>query len=334
MKKILIIGGTQFVGRAITEKLVRDGRFELHLFNRGKTNPDIFPQVKKFKGDRYTDDIYQIEEEHWDVIIDVTAYHPDALLRTLSAVKDRVKQYILISTMSVYDLEDYEGVVKESHPLLACKQEDRKANDVTTYGARKAACERALRTMADLNFLILRPMLVVGPYDPSDRLYYWLYRAKKYDEILLPEQGQHHMGGWTDVYDFAELVVRSIGRTDLENAYHVPTLARVTIDQVLKEACAQLGRTPRRIAASTEFLQAEGVRPWADLPLWVGGDYFDFDNELLVRDFAIRFSSLEKTIQGCIEYYEKLGWPEPHYGISRAKEEELIKALTGDYTSY
>ena len=103
MKKILIFGGTQFIGRRLVELLLENGEYDLTLFNRGKSMPDLFPNVKKILGNRRNEDINQLKDGEWDVVIDVSNYHPYPLQRAVDILKDKVKRYIYISTVSVYD---------------------------------------------------------------------------------------------------------------------------------------------------------------------------------------------------------------------------------------
>src|SRR4051812_7392017 len=109
MKKVLILGGTNFVGRNIVEQLSQNKSLNLCLFNRNKTNTDLFPKVRKITGDRETTDLEKIAGENWDVIVDVSAYYPNSLERLLKIIAGKTKKYIFISTVSVYDFEKFNG---------------------------------------------------------------------------------------------------------------------------------------------------------------------------------------------------------------------------------
>lgn len=188
MKKILILGGTQFVGRNLIEQLIKIDSYDITIFNRQQTQGKLFPQINKIKGDRDTDDIKQITKEKWDFIIDVSCYYPHWIENTIKYANS-VSKYIFISTISVYDIHinDY-SIKDENSQILSCNHKQRTDHSLQSYGNRKAECERILKK-SGLNYLILRPALIYGKYDHTDRLYYWLYQTKTKKKVLLPENG-------------------------------------------------------------------------------------------------------------------------------------------------
>ena len=191
--KILILGGTEFVGRQLVEDLSKDSSIELYLFNRGKTNADLFPKVQRIIGDRETKDIEQLRQHQWDYIIDFSSYFPQSLSNTLEVINQDVKKYIYISTISVYDFPQYDGQskIEETFPRNAYTEEQLLAPDSKKYyGEKKAACEDILNNTKWLNAIILRPSVIYGRYDPTDRLYYWLRKIKKEKYLLVPDHGK------------------------------------------------------------------------------------------------------------------------------------------------
>jgi len=133
--KILILGGTEFVGRQLVEDLSKDSSIELYLFNRGKTNADLFPKVQRIIGDRETKDIEQLRQHQWDYIIDFSSYFPQSLSNTLEVINQDVKKYIYISTISVYDFPQYDGQskIEETFPRNAYTEEQLLAPDSKKY---------------------------------------------------------------------------------------------------------------------------------------------------------------------------------------------------------
>ena len=118
MKKVLILGGTQFIGRNLVERLLEMDNFDITLFNRQETQVDLFPEVKKIKGDRETNDINQIAKESWNFVIDLSCYYPNWLKNTLTCLSDNLEKYILISTCSVYDNKSNQSPLKNEQTKI------------------------------------------------------------------------------------------------------------------------------------------------------------------------------------------------------------------------
>jgi 2'-hydroxyisoflavone reductase len=329
MKKTLILGGTGFVGRILTENLIKEGNPPV-LFNRGKRNAGIFPELRKFTGDRLTEDINQIAGESWDLVIDFSCMMPDNLEYIINILKGKASRYIFISTGSVYPMDnpaEWLKPKKEDALTLPCTPEERKDPDImATYGQKKAECERVLLAADWLDSIIFRPALIFGRYDPTDRFYYWLYKVHSQDKILMPDQGKDRC---TNTYseDFAELIRKSIDAENHNKVYNASTHDEVSLKHYIDTASELLGRHPELINASPEFLEENKVNPWGDLPLWLGGSNLILDNSKAIRDFGVKFHSFTNSVKGCIDYYSSLGWPEPKYGISKEKEKELLKKL-------
>lgn len=329
MRKILILGGTGFVGRILTENLIKEG-IEPVLFNRGKRNAGIFPGLRKITGDRNSDDIKQIANENWDVVIDFSCMLPDNLEEIVNMLKGKAGRYIFISTGSVYPMDNPElwlSPVKEDMQTLPCSPEQRKNPDImATYGEKKAECERILLAEQWLDSIIFRPALIYGRYDPTDRLYYWLYKIQTQNKILLPDEGRDKC---TNTYseDFAKLLRAAIDIGNHDKVYNASTHDMVSLKQYNDIASELLGKSPEFINGSEEFLTENKISPWSDLPLWLGGTNLLMDYSKAEKDFGIKFHTFPDSVKGSIEYYSSLGWPEPQYGISKEKEKELIDKL-------
>ena len=119
-KRILILGGTNFIGRNIVESLLETNKYEIILFNRGITNPELFPDLKKIKGDRYSNDINFLKNNSWDFVIDVSCFYPENLEELLEILGNKVLKYIYISTCSVYELEDGKYLLDEESKTKEC----------------------------------------------------------------------------------------------------------------------------------------------------------------------------------------------------------------------
>src|SRR6476661_8405787 len=174
--KILILGGTKFLGRHLVDAALAAGH-EVTLFNRGKTNPTLFPNIETILGDR-EHDLEKLSNRQWDTAIDVAGYVPRVVRLSAQALEKNVKRYIFISSISVYQDFNKAGM-DESYPVG--KLEDESVEEITgeTYGPLKALCEKAVQeTFGGDGSLIGRPGLIVGPYDPTDRFTYWPMRVK------------------------------------------------------------------------------------------------------------------------------------------------------------
>ena len=204
-KRVLVLGGTRFVGRHIVEAVVEAGH-PVTLFNRGQTDPAIFTELEFIKGDR-DGGLAGLAGGSWDVVIDVNGYLPGIVRQSTDLLKHAVEQYIFISTLSVYR-PPYPTGGDESAALE--KVQDETSEDIQTYyGALKALCEKAVRDDLPDQHLILRLGLMAGPYDPTDRATYWIWRANQPGRIALPA-GPSTTYQFLDARDLAQFVLLTI----------------------------------------------------------------------------------------------------------------------------
>ncbi len=326
MEKILIVGGTNFIGRNLVERLIKLNQYEITVFNRGKTNPELFPQINKIRGDRKTNDIKLICGQKWDYIIDCSCYYPDSIDKLLDSISGKVKRYILISTVSVYDNESDKSVLRnEEAKILGCTEEESKDTSDTTYGERKAECERRLKK-GNQPYYILRPSLVYGRYDHTDRFYYWLYQVKKQNEILVPNGGVQTFAV-TYVEDLINCIIESINKEGESDIYNVTTFTKLSICDILNNVSQMLDRNPSRQFADSTFLKSEGISEWYNLPLWLDCDYFTYGNAKMLANFDLQLTDFNTSLVRTIEYYDQLDWPVPKYGISEQRKLELVNKL-------
>lgn len=185
---ILVLGGTSFVGRAIVEDLVSRGHTPT-LFSRGKTNADLFPELARLRGDRESGDYASLAEGTWDAVVDVSGYIPRHVAEASAAVGDRGGRYLFISTGSVYDVAAAGDVVTEQTPRLAPFRDSEGVNG-ETYGPLKVACEDDVLSLHGDQSTIVRPGIVAGPYDPTERFTYWVRRAAKGGRVAVPRPEQ------------------------------------------------------------------------------------------------------------------------------------------------
>ncbi|WP_341202184.1 NAD-dependent epimerase/dehydratase family protein [Planomicrobium okeanokoites] len=253
--KILIIGGTSFVGRHIVEEAVEKGH-DVTLFNRGKSNPDIFPELSRITGDRRLD-AHKLENEKWDAVIDTSAYTPSDLIPVLDHVS--TDHYTFISTISVYD-DFSEGPVAEGATMHKGMEGDTVTGE--TYGPLKVACEETVKDYFPHNALIIRPGIVAGAHDPTDRFTYWALKLNESGEVLVPG-GRSRKVQWIDAKDLGAFTVLNVeNRT---NGTFNLTANPVTMEELVKTLASDEA-VP--VWADDRILLDAGVEPF-EFPLWI-----------------------------------------------------------------
>ena len=328
MKKILVLGGTSFLGRVLVEELLKTGHL-ITLFNRGKSNRMLFPEARKLFGDRLTDDIRMLGREQWDVVIDLSCFHPVHLEKQLHIMKGNIGRYIFVSSISALAMDEHEMnmVVDETTPLLACTEDEKQSADVmATYGQKKAECERIVLENDWMDSITFRPSLIYGRYDPTDRLYYWLRKVKMQDTILVPENGERLLA-MTYVEDLARAMCASITVERHLPAYNTGTHTAVTLHTILENAGSNFGVSPTYLNASAEYLMANNVGEWVEMPLWINGGDMVISTANFFRDFSWEHVRFDESIRRTIAYYNATEWRACNYGMSDEREQELLAKL-------
>src|ERR1700735_899431 len=199
--RILIIGGTAFVGRHIAQAAIDSGH-DVTLFHRGRTGPDLFSQATHLTGDR-NDDLSALRDGQWAATVDVSAYLPRQVRSLAQALDGRGGHQLFISTASVYRTPVAPGF-DESAPLVELDDPDTEQITAQTYGGLKVLCERAAAELHGPGTTIIRPTYVIGPYDHSYRFTWWVERIARGGEVLAPGDPQdpiqvidaRDMGAW------------------------------------------------------------------------------------------------------------------------------------------
>ncbi len=319
----MVIGGPNFIGRVLLEQLQRLGRYEVTMFNRGLTNPELFPQVRRIKGDRNTPDVEQLASEQWDYVVDVACFLPGNFPNMLKSINKAVKNYVFISTVSVY--EEQEGsTYNETAPTLAyspAMDVDQPINSAELYGPRKAECERILQR-SGLNHTILRPAIIYGDYDRTDRTAYWLHQARKKDVLFIPETGQNRVSH-TYVRDLVKSILQLLSPQHGNETYNSIT-THFSIAELVDLSKDAMQRNPTILQAPKSFLDAEGLTYWSDLPLWLPNNAV-WDNHKYQARFGEQFTHVPQSIAETVAYYESIGWPEPAH---RKVKDERYDGLT------
>jgi 2'-hydroxyisoflavone reductase len=263
--KLLILGGTIFLGRHIVEAALARNH-EITLFNRGQHNADLFPQVEKLRGDR-TSDLSALAGRDWDAVVDTCGYVPRHVRTSVQFLADRVEHYTFISSISVYP-DFSQPSIDESAPIGVLA--DPTVEEVTgeTYGPLKALCEQVAEAAMPGRVFNMRPGLIVGPYDPSDRFTYWPQRVARGGEIVAPGNPQRQVQ-FVDGRDLATWTIQMVEehKTGIYNA--TGPAQPLTMQNFLETCQAAIQSDATFTWVSEEFLLAQQVGPFVEMPLWV-----------------------------------------------------------------
>ncbi len=326
MKKLLILGGTQFIGRNLMERLSKSNEYNITIFNRGKTQSHLFPNIKRITGDRNTDDIFKIGNQEWDSVIDVSCYFPHSLENMLEAIGENIKRLVFVSTCSVYEMpEQSTTLLDEKNKILNCSVEERSDTTNASYGNRKAECERILQ-QSKIDYIALRPALVYGTYDHTDRFYYWIYQALKHDKLLIPDNGERQLS-LTYVHDLVNMIIEALTLKKHSNIYNAISYPQTSIGKILTTIETLENIKPAKVNATPTFLHENNISQWMDMPLWIDNDTMTFSNKKLLNDFKIDIQDFSQSVSSTIAYYKKLNLPTPKYGINEEKRQMLLEKL-------
>jgi 2'-hydroxyisoflavone reductase len=217
--RVLILGGTQFIGRHIVETLLRAGH-GVSTLTRGKSLDELAIEVERLRGDRDegASGLEAIKGRSWDVCVDVSGYTPRQVRPSAEMLCARVKRYVFVSAVSVYG-DPQDRPVRETHPRLPPASEDVTEVNGETYGRLKVACEDIVQQVYADRCTLLRPQIVVGPHDPSGRYSYWVQRAMQGGEMLAPGDGSDHLQV-VDVRDLARFA-KTVIENDLGGAFNL-----------------------------------------------------------------------------------------------------------------
>jgi 2'-hydroxyisoflavone reductase len=329
-KTLLILGGTKFLGPEIVEAAKTAG-YKVTLFNRGKTNPQMFPDLEKLHGDR-NGDLKALEGRKWDAVVDTSGYIPRHVRDSAMLLKDSVKRYVFISSISVFSDTSKPGM-DENSPVGKIADETVEQVTGESYGPLKALCEQAAEKAMPGRAIHIRPGLIVGPNDPTDRFTYWPVRVARGGEVLAPGTPADPIQ-IIDVRDLAEWTVRMIdaGAAGVYNA--TGPKETLTIGELLAVSKKESGSDATFAWADTAFLAEKKVEAWSDMPAWVppAGDSAGFARIDCRRAIAkgLTFRPLPDTVRATLAWWKK----EPaerqaklRAGISTEREAEVLAAL-------
>jgi len=323
---ILILGGTVFLGRALVEAALEMDHV-VTLFNRGKSNPDLFPEVEKLIGDRNAD-LSTLEGRRWDVAIDTCGYVPRVVKQSTELLANAVDHYTFISSVSVYANLSQPGI-DENAPVGVLK--DKATEEITgeTYGPLKALCEQEVLKGLPDRALVIRPGLIVGPHDTSDRFTYWVLRVSQGGDVLVPKPIDLNVE-FIDARDLAKwtLHMAEARQTGIYNA--VGPGQSHSMEQFL-DICKMVSESDASFSwVDGEFLLNNKVEPWSDMPMWIPMEHPEFSGIFAVSgDRALKAGLVHRPSTDTIR--DTLTWSktrpkgyEMKAGISREREKQLL----------
>jgi 2'-hydroxyisoflavone reductase len=338
--RLLILGGTGFIGPHQVRYALSRGH-QVTIFNRSHHQKEAWPgPVEELLGDR-NGDLRALEGRDWHVCIDNPTTLPAWVRDAARVLKGHVGQYIFISTISAYAAND--EAADETAPLATYHGADAMAETIESlradpklYGPLKAASEReALAQYGEAATTIIRPGLIVGPGDGTDRFTYWPVRLARGGEILAPGDGGDPVQ-FIDVRDLDEWVIRvAEQRLTGAGAFNASgPLPPITMRQMLSGIAEGIQADPKLVWAPASFLKANTVSPWRDMPVWIPGEAetFGFHRRDLTRAVAagLTHRPLPITAADTFAWFRTLPaerQAKPRAGIAPEREVELVEKL-------
>lgn len=335
-KRILILGGTGQIGPHQVRYAVERGH-DVTIFNRGRRQADLPESITWLKGDR-NDDLTALEGQRWDVVIDNPTTLPFWVRDAASLLKDAAEQYIFVSTISVYAANDTPGADEDAE-LVAYAGEDPLAEtqdtlraDMGLYGPLKALSEREAEKWFPGRTTIVRPGLIVGAGDFTDRFTYWPARVQRGGEVLAPPAADPVQ--LIDAQDLAHWIVRLAEQGTIGAFNATGPATELSVAGMLWASWAVTGGDARFTHVPTGFLAEQGVRPWSHMPVWIpaDGDSAGFTRRSIARALTagLTFRPLGETIQDLLAWHagrpEAERGPRLRAGLAPEREAEVLAA--------
>lgn len=336
--KLLVIGGTRFLGRHVVEAAVARGD-SVTVFNRGRSGA-VPAGVVSLIGDRRADlsALHDPGVGPWDAVVDTCGYLPGEVDRMAQALQGRVGTYVFVSSVSVY--AETAQPNDESSPTGTLDDPDTTTVDGATYGPLKALCEAAAQRRFGASALVLRPGLIVGPHDPTQRFTYWparLGRARDGDVVLAPGRP----GAAVQIIDARDLATFTLQLLDAGRGGVFNTIGEATTMRAVLQACAEAaGVRPQWRWLPMEALRQHGLEAWSDLPLALPDDaaHAGFMQTDVRRAWAagLRTRPLSDTVADTLAWWRSLPADQQTFklaGMTPEREMEALAALAGTPSS-
>jgi 2'-hydroxyisoflavone reductase len=342
--KLLILGGPRFLGRHVVDVALARGH-RVTLFNRGRTGPELYPEVEKLRGDRAVD-LSPLEGREWDAVVDTSGFLPTVVGRAIEVLRHHVGHYVFVSSISVY--QDFSRIDMTEDAALAALTPEQTETLPTIdpsdpakapafwplYGALKAECERLVQEAFPGRAAIARPGLIIGPHDYMDRFPYWVARIAEGGDVLAPGRPDRPVQV-IDARDLAAWIVR-LSERGVSGVFNAVGPDRLLPMSELLEACRDAGGIDARFTWVDErFLVEHGVKPWEEMPIWVP-EVTSTDHVGILRvnvsravESGLAFRPLVDTARDTLEWERGRGPHQWRAGLARDRERELLEQWNG-----
>ena len=334
--KILILGGTIFIGRHIAETALARGH-TVTIFNRGKQQ-SLNLDIEYLVGDRHTD-INALQNRNWDVVIDTSGYVPSAVETTAKTFASNIDNYIYISSLSVYgavtsSVDENTPVKELEKEKLAIAETLSGAESPTAftygqyYGPLKVNCEKIVQHYFPNRHLIARPGVVVGSYDYTNRLTYWIERLKNLQQFLAPNTPETPLR-ILDVNDLADWLIKS-AEQQRSGIYNLPGQDNVNFGKLFAVINQHLNKHALPIWVGESYLLEAKVKPWLEIPLWLSSDLQGMlrIGDLKAINSGFKYRPLIETIANTTAWLENNN---PEYKILTGMAFDLEEKILEEY---
>jgi 2'-hydroxyisoflavone reductase len=322
--RLLVVGGTQFLGRHVVAAALGRGH-TVTTFNRGKTNPDLFPEAERIRGDR-NGDLSALRGRTWDAAIDTCAYFPRQVRAMAEALQGTIGHFAFVSSLSVY--AEFASGMDELGPLA--RLADPSVEEITgeTYGGLKVLCEEAAEAGFPGRALLAGPGFLVGPHDPINRFPYWVERIARGGQVLVPGGPERPV----QLIDARDLALWLVSQAEAGTVGPFNLTGRpIPFADMLGVVAEAAGASPTYAWASDGFLTSHGVEP-DGLPYWVPEAEAAFSRVGIDRALAhgLSFRPLLETARDTLEWLKSrptealLGSRLVRGGITPERESELL----------
>ena len=323
--RLLVLGGTRFFGRHLVEAALVRGH-EVTLFNRGRHGVELFPEAERLEGDR-DGDLSALRGRRWDAVVDTCGYLPRAVRASAGLLAGAVEHYTFVSSISVYGDFGRLGYGEDA-PVRTPPDPEPEGVDWALYGELKVGCERAAEGAMPGRVLVVRPGMIVGPHDYTDRFPYWCRRVAAGGEVLAPGNPGRQVQ-LIDARDLASWTIR-MAEERQSGAYNATgPESRLTMRTMLEGVRAAVGSDARFTWVPEEFLLEAGVEPWTELPFWVPEEMAG----ILAADVGkavgagLAFRPLADTVRDTLAWdARRNGPPEIEAGMPREREGKVLRA--------
>lgn len=350
--RLLILGGTGFLGPHVVDAARARG-WEVSLFNRGRSAPGKFPDLTTYLGDRDPqkgEGLKALERAvadgaRWDAVVDTSAYVPRIARASAELLAPAIHQYVLVSTVSVYGNE-FPAFATEETPVATIADPTQERVTGESYGPLKALCEDAVRAVMPTGATIVRPGLIVGPGDPTDRFTYWPVRISRGGAVLIPQspRPEDALVSFIDVRDLAQFIVR-LAADGHDGTYNATGPAGpLSFDEMVDGCKACTSEPVEFVRASESFLLEQRVGPWMELPLWIpidpeqpGPSAMGTLSRAKAMAAGLSFRPLAETATDTTRWFREARGADADFtkgaGLPRDREQALIAAWRALQTS-